>query len=318
MPFFFRTLTKAILLFPIVTIISSCSQFEDELTKYPYISANYITQENMGELSGIALSKRNPGVIWVGNDNGNTAELFAINAKGERIVTLEQINGAHDDWEDLAIFEHDGKSYIMIADVGDNGSQRPLSFFSIIEEPDLSEVELGGRITVKPAWVSSFSFEDRPRDCEAVAIDSVNNKILLLSKRTESQILYELPLTFERSWRMVAKRLGEITPLPEPEKQSYRLIDLANYTNKPTSMDISEDGLSAVVLTYGDAFIFKKDTPEQDWLSTLNSQPERIPLPVLKQGEAIAFGEKAEHVFITSEKLPAPLLNVNLRQMREE
>lgn len=135
MPFFFRTLTKAILLFPIVTIISSCSQFEDELTKYPYISANYITQENMGELSGIALSKRNPGVIWVGNDNGNTAELFAINAKGERIVTLEQINGAHDDWEDLAIFEHDGKSYIMIADVGDNGSQRPLSFLVLLKNP---------------------------------------------------------------------------------------------------------------------------------------------------------------------------------------
>jgi hypothetical protein len=44
------------------------------------------------------------------------------------------------------------------------------------------------------AWRVRFRFEDGPRDCEAMAVDPEQPRALLLSKRTEPPVLYELTL----------------------------------------------------------------------------------------------------------------------------
>src|SRR5688500_7126733 len=40
---------------------------------------------NLTEISGVAMSKKNPGVLWVHNDSGHAAELFALAEDGHTL-----------------------------------------------------------------------------------------------------------------------------------------------------------------------------------------------------------------------------------------
>jgi hypothetical protein len=57
------------------------------------------------ELSGMAASRRHPGVLWAHNDSGNDAEVFAVRETGEVLATLR-----------LAMSRIDGLSNKEIAD----------------------------------------------------------------------------------------------------------------------------------------------------------------------------------------------------------
>jgi hypothetical protein len=77
-------------------------------------------------------------------------------------------------------------------------------------------------------------------------------------------------------------------------------------------MDISADGLSAVVLTYTHAFYFTQTEPG-DWLTLFATPPQEISLPAIKQAEAVGFSQDGNSVFITSEMIPAPLYKMDLK-----
>ncbi|MBC7979631.1 MAG: hypothetical protein H7Y36_03605, partial [Armatimonadetes bacterium] len=146
------------------------------------------------EASGLAVSPTNKDFLWVGNDSGGTPEIHLSRTNGTPHGAVI-ISGARNiDWEDLASFHLNGKSYLLIADTGDNNAARQTSSLYIVREPEISAEGkiISGKIPI--AWEIVFSYEGGPRDCEAVAVDPGSGKILLLSKRTEPPILYKLPL----------------------------------------------------------------------------------------------------------------------------
>ncbi len=73
-----------------------------------------LTDEHLGEVSGIVASRRHPGIFWVHNDGDNAAELYAIDGEGQLRATLQVAGVRNVDWEDLAAFESDGKAYLLI------------------------------------------------------------------------------------------------------------------------------------------------------------------------------------------------------------
>ncbi len=77
-------------------------------------------------------------------------------------------------------------------------------------------------------------------------------------------------------------------------------------------MDISRDGQSLIVQTYASAYYFKIRN-ESNWLTLLSTDPKEITLPYLKQAESVCFNEDGTSIYVTSEKLPAPLLKVDLK-----
>ena len=77
----------------------------------------------------------------------------------------------------------------------------------------------------------------------------------------------------------------------------------------PTAMDISPDGLRAVVLTYGDAFEYVRG-PKETWAAAFARVPRRISVPMRKQGESICYGADGKTLYLTSEKLPTPLIEI--------
>jgi hypothetical protein len=72
------------------------------------------------------------------------------------------------------------------------------------------------------------------------------------------------------------------------------------------AMDVSPDGLRAMVLTYGDAFEFSR-APDEDWAQGFSRPPRRISMPLRRQGESLCYGADGRSVFLTSERLPVPL-----------
>lgn len=289
----------------VISCVHTSSEFPAD------ILSGTITDEQISEASGITVSRVNPDLIWLNNDSENGAALYGVNEQGKHLATMHISGTTNIDWEDLASFEYNQKSYIVIADVGNNAVERNRYFLHIIQEPKLDLTsDSVNTVNVSPEWSIEFTYEDGARDCEAVAVDIHSKKILLLSKRDKPPVLYELQLN--KNPHQVAKKLGEISEIPKPVQLRFGSLDMLGYSNMPTAMDISPDGTKAVVLTYSAAYLFKHN-PGSSWLTTFSSSPERITYPLLKQAESIGFDVEGEQIYITSERLPAPILKMPIR-----
>ena len=291
----------------LITIPLSCARISSQAIRADIIQKGVVSDRNLYEVSGIAASRIHEEILWVINDSGNSASVYAINSEGELLGTVDVQGVSNNDWEDMASFEYEGKSYILIADVGDNFAKRSKCFLHFIEEPDIKKARGMSPLSVNPSWSISYTYEDGPRDCEAVAVDVVNEKILLLSKRDIPPFLYELPLTKEKN--AVAKKCVAINPLP---KRTPANASFFKYSNQLTAMDISADGLSAVILTYGSAFYFSKKKASR-WSEVFLKTPKEILFPPMQQAESICFSKDGTSIYITSEQVPAPLIKFKHR-----
>ena len=153
-----------------------------------------ITNPTLDELSGLAFSRLEHDVLWAVNDRGNKPLLHAIRTDGSDLGAIGITSGHNRDWEDVAAFTLGSTAYLMAADIGDNRSRRKSCVLYVIKEPAVPKDGFKHRINVNISTRIEFTYEDGPRDCEAVAVDSKNKKILLVSKRTLPPVLYELPL----------------------------------------------------------------------------------------------------------------------------
>jgi len=144
-----------------------------------------LLDSQLAEISGLAASRRHRNVLWLHDDGGNPARLFAVNTDGDRLATLRIEGITKTDWEDMAAFRLEGRDYLLIADTGDNGGLRRTLQLHAVPEPD----RLVDGATLTPAWSIAFKWPDGPRDCEAVTVDETSGTVLLVSK----------PLTASRS-----------------------------------------------------------------------------------------------------------------------
>ncbi|HUS48377.1 MAG TPA: hypothetical protein VM098_09660 [Phycisphaerae bacterium] len=243
------------------------------------------------ESSGLAASTQAKGVFWTHNDSGDKPQVYAFNSKGEDLGTYT-IKGARAfDWEDMASFSLDGKSYLLLADTGDNGQVRKSVTLYIAPEPKLDPDRRGVIGETAVTTVIHFTYSDGPQDVEAVGVDTTTRGIYLVSKRG-SRNVYELPLPDSPPKEpLVAKKIAVL---------GLQMV---------TAMDISPDGRRAVVLTYGPAFEYTRAANET-WAQAFARAGRRIAIPIRKQGESICYGLDGKTLYLTSEKLPTPLLEV--------
>jgi hypothetical protein len=298
-----------------------------ELPRAPYADAVFVGRVASGKLaeaSGMVASRRRDDLLWALNDSGRKPRLFALGTDGSDrgFVLVEGADAI--DWEALAAFEQDGRAYLVVADVGDNFSWRRSAELLVIEEPHVTGERLPHGAATRVAWRIPFRFEDGPRDCEAVAVDAAKQRALLLSKRTEPPVLYELALRPGGPGSeggkgdgpptlRVARRLGTAPGIPPPTRADVEEARwLGRYRSMPTGLDLSPDGALAAVVTYKDAYLFRR-APNESWAATFARAPARIPLPPMQQAEAIAFEANGRSLFVTSEKRPAPLFRLDWR-----
>jgi hypothetical protein len=274
----------------LIILASSRGAAEDRATAViEYSSPQQLaTLENQDilESSGLASSRRSPKVFWTHNDSGDTARMFAFDEQGRDLGTCVLEGAVAVDWEDMASFERDGTSWLLLADVGDNLKQREDYQLYLVREPDPAKARVSIHATIR------FRYPSGPQDCEAIAVDATTGKVLLITKGVLQAEVFGLELPSQPTDKMlVAKRVARV-PIP-----------------LPTAMDVSADGRRAVVLTYGAAYNFIRE-PGEDWADVFHRKGRLVQMPIRKQGESICYGRDNETLYLTSEKIPTPLWQV--------
>ena len=270
-----------------------------------------ILDPDVSEISGMTRSQREDALFWAVNDSHNPNRIYAL-SDGGRVRAAYTVDGVpNTDWEDLTSYTHDGRSYLVIADTGDNGGLRQYIELIAIEEPEIAAGTYRG--TVDPAWRMRIRWPDGPRDCEAVAIDAARGEVLLLSKKRVPAQLFRVPLapTKGRETRL-AQQIAVAGTIPQPDRHELQTHPQSGrYRAHVTSMALSPDGRTLVVLTYRDAYRFDRGAAET-WGAAFARPPKPLGMPPLIQAESVTFSKDGRAVYVTSEKLPAPLVRIDL------
>ncbi len=260
-----------------------------------------IENNDIDESSGLAASTRYDNVLWTHNDSGSAAILYAMDYSGKHLGTFFMGGDEPRDWEDMASFKLDGESFLLVADTGDNFEINYSARLSIFKEPDVYERQ---NQVVEPQWVIDFEYpKDKSYDIESVAVDVIQKKIILLSKRNKKVHVFELPLRFDEHYENTIVMAKKIIKL--------------KYFRRPTSMSFSADAKYAAILTYGKVYLFDNSRHER-WDEIFKKPFKKIRYKGLYQPEAISFDQQTKNLFISSEKLPAKLLKINLENLKNK
>jgi len=280
------------------------------------IEAGRLENTSIREASGLARSHLMADRLWTLNDGGSSPELYAHDLSGQTEGTVRVVGARNVDWEDLASFESRGRAWLLIADIGDNNSRRDHCTLYVVEEPDPGEQE---RSRTQVDRVIHFRYPEGARDSEAAAVDAINERILLLSKRSIPAMLYELPLYPEDAHAIViAKRLGAVDSLPQPTGQDLqRALPEKSWHWQPTAADIAADGRSAAILTYRAAYFYTRD-PEESWIETFRREPSRLDLDSARLAESIAISPDGMAIFVTLEGRRPPLLRFSRDSLKNQ
>ncbi|GAB3388562.1 hypothetical protein [Lysobacter fragariae] len=268
------------------------------------VLSGVMVDAQLAEISGLAASRRHKGVLWMHDDGGNPARLFAVDASGSRLATLRVEGVPKTDWEDLAAFRLDGHDYLLLADTGDNGGLRHTLQLHVLEEPATLE-----NARLKPVWSITFRWPDGPRDCEAVAVDAAFGQVLLVSKKRQPPELFSLPLRPDNTQVQTARLVTTLSGIPQPGAAELRRDPQARELRRITAADLSPDGRTLAVMTYRDLLLYGRK-PGEGWAQALLRAPKVQTLPLLPQAEALGWAADGKSLYATSEFVPAPLYRI--------
>lgn len=299
-----------------------------------------VDNKSLDEISGLARSARGAGVVWVVNDSGNDAAIYALATGGDgeagraemgrHVATLRLTGIDNRDWEDLASVTISGEPWLVVADMGDNNAKRDVVRLVFVREPRLPAraTPQAAEPTVDveplaldalPSLVLPFGYEDGPRDAEGLAIDPASGDLLILSKRVNPPGLYRLPWPGALLNQPPPHRADTPDPTDTPRvaetATAHRIATLRGGSTfpeadefdrmpifqQPTAMDISPDGRCLLVLTYPKLWLYERPTAHAPWAQVVAAPPAAFTIPPLPQSEACAF---AGPVFATQPAQP--------------
>lgn len=231
----------------------------------------------LGEVSGMAVSRRHPNVVWMTNDSGGGPLLFAVNMRTCRIkTTLKLLDTPARDHEALASgVDAQGQDVLWIGDIGDNRASWPYVRIHKVIEPE--QLPSGATLNV-PVTTYRYTYPGGPADAEALLAAPDREQLWVVTKEAG---------------------VGEILALPTPLRATQtpmRAKHVGTARSFITDGAVSPDGKRFVLRDYLSAEVFSGDPPGR--------AQARFRLPLSPQGESIAWTADGESLLIASEKSP--------------
>lgn len=193
------------------------------------------------ESSGVAASRRQPGILWTLNDSGHEPWIHAADTLGRPHGALEVTGAQNVDWEGIALAPCGTRDCLYIADTGDNGRDRTSAIIYRVPEPALP----AARPRTVRAEALEFRYPKGRPDVEAVFVDPAG-AVHLISKASGA------PPTHYRLGPEQWKARGPITA----EDLGKLPIDSRNLGNRVTDAALSPSGRTVAVRTYLAIYLF--------------------------------------------------------------
>ncbi|MDA3844471.1 MAG: hypothetical protein PF588_08905 [Candidatus Kapabacteria bacterium] len=272
------------------------------VTSISTASPKFADAKNMGEVdekildevSGLAASMDNPGVLWTHNDNGSDRRIYAINTSCRILAEYKLKIDDSKDWEDIAVGPgpEEGRSYIYVGDIGDNnGTYNKRSIYRF-EEPEVDPDQKYAEFEIKEKHIDiiKFKYPDGSRDAEAMMLDPLTKDLYVISKREDNVGVY-------------------LIKYPQSTEETITMEHVATlpYGNEGfsgsgvTAGDISHDGREIIIKQYFQVYYYYRAEGETV-ASALSKDFAILPYLPEPQGEAICWAYDGSGYYTLSER----------------
>ena len=258
----------------------------------------FLDGQNMGtvesvyinEASGIAFSGKNPGVLWVHNDSGDSARVFAMDIYGNHLGIYNLTGAGAADWEDMAVGPGPdaGESYLYLGDIGDNSALRSSVTVYRVPEPEVSTSQSPVNVNLSGTVSITLAYPDGARDAETLMVDPETKDIYVVSKRETPSRVYRAPYP-QSTTSTITMQFKTVLPW-----------------GWATGGDISPSGDEILIRGYLSASLWGRPSGTDLWDAFASGECP-VPLVSEPQGEAICFDSDADGYITTSEGYYKPI-----------
>ena len=260
-------------------------------------ATHHMGSDEIRESSGLALSHRQPNLLWTHNDSGDRARLFLLDLEGA-LVAEYAVDGAKAiDWEDMT---SDGAGHLYVGDIGNNRSaRRDLRVYRLIEpDPREPSRRLQVERTLSFHYADQSAFPDPQLAFDAEALYFADGALWILTKhrRDTGTTLYRL-----------ADVDGGAEQTLEPVQHLALPIESAPH-GTVTAASATPDGRLVAVLLYQAIVVFERRDD-----GTLDPTPRaRIALDPRRTGQVEGITWNGRALLFSNEpgdlfRIPDPL-----------
>jgi hypothetical protein len=255
----------------------------------PGLQRGKLAPDALNEASGVVESRSHPGVLWLHNDSGDSARVFAVGTDGATLGEVAVSGAAAVDWEDIATGPGPevGKLYLYAGDIGDNNAKRSNVQIYRFEEPLLDAQGKPTNTSIAADRIDVV-YEDGAHDAETLLLDPLRAELFIVTKGGDAGA-YRLGAPGAGGSSVVARK---VLSLP---------IFLAD------GGDVSPDGRGVAVRSYTSATYYRRNPAEPLEKAFVSPAcPLRL-ADVGTQGEALGFAADGKGYFTVAEGAHAPL-----------
>lgn len=262
----------------------------------------HLASRAVRESSGLAASRRTPGVYWTHNDSGDQPLIFAFDRNGRDLGAWRLAGAAARDWEGMSAGPGPKRNipYLYVGDIGDNHRERSEIAIYRLVEPETG-AKPGAQTTVRPERLR-LRYPDGPHDAEALLVHPRTGDIYIVTKGREGDPesrVYKVAAPHSPGRVLVMRR---IATLRLPDESIITLM-----IGRVTGGDISPDGTRVALCGYLRAW--ELTLPAQAQFDSIWMQrPRPLSLGERTQGEAVCYRHDGNALLATSEGAPCPLL----------
>ncbi len=251
-----------------------------------------VTAPQITETSGIVASRDNQNVLWVHNDSGDTARVFAINTLGAYLGAFSLSGASAVDYEDIAMGPgpEAGVDYLYVGDIGDNKGERSDVKIYRVGEPVVSSTGGDQSATLVGVDTLTLQYPDGARDAETLLSDPLTGDLYIITKRDFGNRVYRAPAPGAGDQAITLEYMGKMSWMGA------------------VAGDISVTGLEVLVKSYVGITLYERPVGMNLWdalIGTVNATS--VPYTSELQGEAVGFDAVGSGYFTLGEGAGQPL-----------